>query len=448
MLKIKEIKKYEVVVLGSGPAGTAAAIAATRAGAKTLLVEQYGFLGGLSVSGLPLLTFHTVSGRQIVRGIAQELVDELKEAGGTCGHLCGSRDAHAGSMTPIHPDEYKAFLDRKMSKEGVDVLLHAKLVDAEVTDGRVTRAFLALKEGLASVEADCFVDATGDADLVAFAGGAFELGRKKDGKTQSMTTLFSIAGIDQETVLAYFPEEIHRGVRPGDTTESLYHVKGNLGRWREAAGDEYPFTDPDHQLWGMVLRDNQLSLNITDIIGKNGTTSNELTEAEQEGRRQIWKIYHFLHKYVPGFEKAFVNHTQVQVGIRETRRIKGVRRIVLSDVLEFRHDEDTIAHVGYSIDMHDPDGEGIKITVQDRHDEYYDIPYGCLVPEKLDGVLVAGRCVSAEHEAHASCRVMVPCMGMGEAAGYAAAIAAQTGCAPRDVNVRIVQRHLKETGAI
>lgn len=448
MRKIKDLGKYDVVVIGSGPAGTVASIAAARLGVSTLLVEQYGFLGGLSASGLPLLTFHTLSGHQIVRGIAQEIIDELKEAGGTCGHLIRSQDAHAGSMTPIHPDEYKAFLDSKMRKEGVDVLLHAKLADVETENGRVVRALLSLKEGIACVGAGCFVDATGDADLVAFAGGEFEMGREKDGKTQSMTTLFSIAGVDQETILHYFPEEVHRGVRPGEKKESLYHVKGNLGRWREAAGTDYPFTDPDHQLWGMVLRDNQLSLNITDIIGKDGTTSQGLTEAEQEGRRQIWRIFNFLKKYVPGFENAFVNHTQIQVGIRETRRIRGVKKVTLDDVVNYRHFDDAITHVGYSIDMHDPDGEGIKITVQQKHDEYYDIPYGCLVPEKLDGVLVAGRCVSSEHEAHASCRVMVFCMGMGEAAGYAAAIAAKEDCAPREIDVKRIQEKLKETGAI
>lgn len=225
-------------------------------------------------------------------------------------------------------------------------------------------------------------------------------------------------------------------------------MKGNLGRWREAAGTDYPFTDPDHQLWGMVLRDNQLSLNITDIIGKDGTTSQGLTEAEQEGRRQIWRIFNFLKKYVPGFENAFVNHTQIQVGIRETRRIRGVKKVTLDDVVNYRHFDDAITHVGYSIDMHDPDGEGIKITVQQKHDEYYDIPYGCLVPEKLDGVLVAGRCVSSEHEAHASCRVMVFCMGMGEATGYAAAIAAKEDCAPREIDVKRIQEKLKGTGAI
>lgn len=448
MMQIKDLGVYDVVVLGSGPAGTVAAIAAAQEGAKTLLVERYGFLGGLAATGLPLLSFHTVSRRQICSGLAQKLVDDLTEFGGSCGNIFSSTEAHVGSMTPIYPDEYKYFLDLQMKKYGVEVLLHAQLVGAETEQKKVTKALLAVKEGLASVEAKCFVDATGDADLVAFAGGEFELGREKDGKVQSMTTLVNVAGVDQETVLQYFPEEVFYAKRPGDKEDSLFHVKGNLGRWRETAGAEYPFKDADHQLWGMVLRDNQLNLNITDIVDCDALTSGGLTKAEQEGRRQIWGIMNFLKKYVPGFEKAFVNFAQVQVGVRETRRIVGVKKLLTTDVLSCNHFEDGVVHAGYSIDMHDPDGQGIAFKMQRNPQECYDIPFGCLVPVRLDGVIVAGRSISAEHEALASCRVMVFCMEMGEAAGYAAALAASTGKNIRDVDVKDIQEKLRKTGAI
>lgn len=448
MDKYINLGTYDVVVFGSGPAGIAAAIAASRLGVRVLIVEQYGFLGGLAATGLPLLSFHTVSGKQISRGIAQQLVDELIDFGGSCGNIFASNDAHVGSMTPIYPEEYKYFLDLHMKKYGIEVLLHTRLIDAVVCNCRVVQAVLALKEGLGSVSAKNFVDATGDADLIAFAGGEVEIGRKKDGKTQSMTTLFNMAGVDQDTVLKYFSEEVFYGIRPGEQTESLYHVKGNLGRWREIAGTDYPFTDMDHQLWGMVLRDGQLNLNITDIIDQDALTSKGLTLAEEEGRRQIWRISHFLRKYVPGFEHSFVNFTQVQVGIRETRRIVGIKKLITEDVLGCRHFDDGVVRVGYSIDMHSPDGDGISFKMQHNPDEYYEIPFGCLVPIHLNGVIVAGRCISAEHEALASCRVMVFCMGMGEAAGYAAALASKEDCEIRNIDIHIVQRLLRETGAL
>ena len=439
---------YDVVVFGSGPAGTVAAIAAAKQGAKTIIVEQYGFLGGLATTGLPLLSFHTVSKKQVCRGLAYQLVEEMTADGFSCGNIFPEDDAHVGSMTPVYPEEYKYFLDRQMEKYGVKVLLHAKLVDAETENGKVVRALIAVKEGLAYVSGKCFVDATGDADLIAAAGGGFEYGRESDGKCQSMTTLFNLAGVDQETVKKYFPEEIFYGVRPGSSGKALFHVKGGLGRWRLEAGKDYPFTDDDHGLWGMVLRDGQLNLNITDIINCEAITSEGLTAAEQEGRRQIWKIVYFLKKYVPGFENAFVNYAQVQVGIRETRRIIGLKKLSVEDVLTCRHAEDAIARVGYSIDMHDPDGKGIRFGMQEDRDESYDIPYGCLVPRDLDGVIAAGRCISAEHEALASCRVMVFCMGMGEAAGYAAALSAQTGKSLKEIDLKQVQSLLRQTGAI
>ena len=444
----KNLGHYDVIVIGGGPAGVTSAIAASRAGASTLLVEQNGFLGGLASSGLPLLSFHTKSGKQVCKGIAQEIVDRLMEIGGSPGHIYASTPAHISTMTPIYPEEFKILMDKMMEENNVKVLLHASLAECIVHEDKVEKVILSLKEGLAEASADCFVDATGDADLVAYAGGEFLLGREKDGKVQSMTTLFNIAGVDEEVVLRNFPEEVFYGKRPGDTESSLMHVKGGLGRWKKIAGDDYPFTDDDHGLWGMVLRAGQLNLNIVDIIDKNALTSEGLTSAEEEGRRQILKIYNFLKKYVPGFEHSFINFSHCTVGVRETRRIEGLYRLTKDDVINCRKHPDVIARAAYSIDMHDPEGGGISFEMQQKEDLCYDIPFGCLVPKRLESVIVAGRSICAEHEALASCRVMVFCMGMGEAAGNAAALAALNKIKIRDLPVAAVQEKLKQTGAI
>lgn len=446
--EIESIGNYDVVIIGSGPAGITAAIAASNSGSKTLIVERMSFLGGLAASGLPLLAFHTLKRRQICKGLAEQIVDKLAEFGGTTRHVIGSADAHVGSMTPIYPEEYKILMDTLMKEQNVDVLLHASLVGVIAEDGHVKSSVLALKEGLRRVEAASFVDATGDADLVCFAGGEFVVGREKDKKVQSMTTLFNIASIDEEVVLKYFPKEIFYGKRPGDEHESLIHVCGGLGHWREVAGEDYPFKDDDHGLWGMILRPGQINLNIVDIIDKDGLTSKGLTEAEQEGRRQILKIYKFLKKYVPGFEHSFINFIHSTVGVRETRRIVGTYTLTKEDVIGCRKHSDVIARSAYSIDMHDPEGAGISFEMQKSLNDTYDIPMGTLIPKNLDNVVVAGRCLSAEHEALASCRVMVPCMLTGEAAGYAAALSVQEGVRIQDLSVSKVQEKLRATGAI
>jgi hypothetical protein len=445
---MKQMGTYDVVIVGGGPAGVTAAMASGRQGMKILILEQNGFLGGLAASGLPLLSFHTRSGKQICRGIAQEIVDRLYATGGSPGHLLCSDDAHMGSLTPIYPEEFKYLVDILMTEEKIDVLLHTKLVDAVKQDGTVEKIIVAAKEGLREITASYFIDASGDADLVAFGQGEYEVGRPQDNKMQSMTSLFNIANVDERKALEQFPKVVVYAKRPGDAKKEVLHIHGGLGRWKKEAGKEYPFKDPDHGLWAMVLRKGQLNLNIVDIIEKNGLTSRGLTEAEIEGRRQIFAIYNFLKKYVSGFGSSFVNFSHCVVGVRETRRIKGLYTLTKNDVVTCKKFDDVIARSAYSIDMHDPDGKGIKFQLQKDLDEFYDIPYRCLIPVNLNNVIVAGRSISAEHEALASCRVMVFCMAMGEAAGNAAALAVKNKIKVQDVNVKILQGLLNKTGAL
>jgi hypothetical protein len=447
-MKAKQLGVYDVVVAGGGPAGVTAALAAGRQGMKTLIVEQNGFLGGLAASGLPLLSFHTRSGKQICRGIAQEIIDRLYKLDGSPGHILCGDDAHMGSMTPIYPEEYKYLMDILFREEKIQTLLHAKVTGVVKKGKAISKLLVAIKEGLGEIEASCFIDASGDADLVAYGGGDYETGRSGDNKIQSMTSLFNVANVDEKKVLDLFSKEVIYAKRPGSDKKALLHIHGGLGRWKKEAGKEYPFKDSDHGLWAMVLRKGQLNLNIVDIIEKDGLTSSGLTEAEIDGRKQIFAIHKFLKKYVGGFEESFINFSHCVVGVRETRRIKGVYTLTKDDVISCRKFDDAIARSAYSIDMHDPDGKGIRFEMQKNADEFYDIPYRCLVPAHLENVIVAGRSISAEHEALASCRVMVFCMAMGEAAGVAAGIAVKNKQRVRDVNVTMIQRHLAKTGAL
>lgn len=439
---------YDVLVAGGGPAGIVAAIAAAREGARVLLAEQNGFLGGLAATGLPLLSFHSLSGTQVFAGIAQEMVDRLQSMGGSLGHVRGGADAHVGTMTPIYPEVFKLLAENLVEEAGVDVLLHAKVMDACLEEAKVTGVLLAAKEGVLEVRADVTVDATGDADVLAHAGGGFAYGRDKDGRVQSMTTLFTLCDVDVDEAARHFPKEIFRARRPGESGEAIIHIAGSLGPWRQEAGDEYPFPDEEHALWAMCLHPGELKLNLTDIIEGDSVSSSGYTRAEQEGRRQAWAAFKFLKKYVPGFAHCWLSSLSHTVGSRESRRIRGLYELSADDILSCRKFADVIARAAYCMDMHSPEGKGITFTFQKESGETYDIPYRCLIPEKIDGLVVAGRCISASHEALASTRVMAICMALGEAAGRAAALAAGTGLEPRKLKAATLQEKLKESGSL
>jgi len=415
--------KTDVAVIGGGPSGIAAAVSAARGGADTLLVEQYGFLGGLATTGLPLLSFHTMSGKQVFEGFAQEFVDELQAIGGAMGHIQSPPDGHAGTMTPVYPESVKLIAERIAQHAGVRLLLHAKVCDAKKNVDTVTSVLLATKEGLIELKARVYVDCTGDADLVAYAGGAYTVGRAGDAKCQTMTTLFSLGGVDVESVAHHFRNELYYAVRPGEDTSALIHLSGKLDQFHKEGTAEFPFSDDAHDMWAMSLRPGELNLNVTDLAGYDALTSSGLTEAELAGRQQVAKTHNFLRTCVPGFSRSYLSSTSYTVGVRESRRITGLTTLSANDVLLGRTSESVIARGGYCLDMHDPDGKGITFTFQQNPAATVDIPYGTLVPENLSNVIVAGRSLSASHEALAAVRLMAICMCLGEAAGWASAIA-------------------------
>ena len=447
-MKTKYRIDAEIVVVGGGPAGVAAAVTAGRSGAKTLMIEQYGFAGGLATTGLPLLSFHTLSGKQVFRGVAQEIVDRLVGVGGSPGHVLAPPDGHAGSMTPVYPEATKWVSDQMLREAGAELLLHAKVVDGNTKSGHLRSIIVAAKEGLIEVTGKVFIDATGDADLVYHAGGNFDVGRSSDGRSQTATALFTLGGVAVTEVARHFAKEHYYAARPDEGAEAkLIHLSGGLGRFRDSAKAEYPFSDDDHALWAMCLRPGQLSLNLTDLAGFDTLTSRGLTEAELSGREQIWRVVRFLKENVPGFSESYLLSSPPCVGVRETRRIRGLRRITASEVLEGAVFDDVVVRSGYCIDLHDPDGKGIIFEFQRDPDLTFDIPYSSLVPEDLDNVVVAGRSLSATHEALAATRLMALCMQMGEATAYAAAVALPNGNTHK-VPVGEIQNRLRESGGL
>lgn len=420
MPKPEERAPVDVLVCGGGPAGIAAGMMAARAGQKTLLVERYGRLGGMAVQALvgPLM------GK--VRSV---WVDEILE--------------HIGGRIV----DYE-FIDLKYAEllrtAGCEVLLHAWVSEPLLDGKRVTGARMLTKQGMVDVKARITVDATGDGDVAFGAGADFDQGRgagphwSADGLVQPMTVMFRVAGVNH-----------------AETMEA----NGGRGAYRFPDGRSWNQVTKDANARGelpptvgmvrtyLSCREDERTVNATQVNCVDGTKAQDLTQAELEGRRQVQPIVEFLRKYAPGFQNVYVSGMPAVVGVRETRRIGGVETLSVEDLLTGRKWPDAVVReASFGIDIHRPDGIGQAQGVSVEHPlgrdpqvEPYDIPYGCLVPRSVDGLLVAGRCISGTHEAMASYRVQVIAMATGVAAGVAAAEGSRQDIEPRDVDVGRIQ---------
>jgi len=447
--------KYNVIVAGGGAAGIAAALAAARAGASTLLVERYGFIGGMLTAGL---VAHYDPIKQIeASGIARELYDRLAERGAVKefdmeGVEMPFRFWQGGCG--IDAEEFKnVALDLLLSSK-VDLLLHSWVEKTRVREGRVTGIVACNKSGEQRFDADVVVDATGDADVACQAGVPFDMATREEGGCMSSTLCFNIGGVRMEQLYGYLeenPGELGMHPRQGKYIRDARKtsiVQGFYSLIREArqAGD-LTIPLPESGVGMVVLPlEGSFHVNAIRLPGMNPVDAGDLTKLEIVERRYLQEIFSFIKKYIPGCRDAFVMQSATQIGVRESRRIRGEYTLTIDDIKSGTHFPDAVVRTKWGhTDVHS--GKDMGWSFEFIEGPYY-IPYRCLVPLRAENLLVAGRSISATRQAMASIRIMPVCSAIGEAAGTAAALSASGGKTPRDLDPGLLRETLKSQGVL
>ena len=422
----------DVVVAGAGAAGVAAAVTAARQGLRVVVVERYGFCGGGAVAGMS----GTVCGlyaasenarpQQVVFGFADEFVRLLESRGGLTPPV-----RYGKTWTRVHdPLVWREAADHLLREAGVRVLFHSTVTGALMEGDRVQGLSVFTKQGPLALKGKITVDASGDADVLAMAGLPTFVG--DDGRVQNPTMIFRLGGVDTERFVRTYGADT---IMPEQVSELLrrHHGKG--------------YFLPRAKIWLFTTtRPGELLCNCTRVVGRDGRELNTLlaadfTEAEVEGRRQVREYARFFRDHLAGCEASWVNDTGVQVGVRQTRQGRGTTVLSNQDVVKGAKSADGIARSPWPIELH----AGAKPRVEWLLDDYYEVPYGCFVPQRGEGLLFAGRCLSAQHEAVASARVTAQCFSYGHAIGHAAAMCVAARCEPRDLKGADVRARVNET---
>lgn len=409
---------YDIVVVGAGPTGICAAVSAARQGYRTVLVERYGVIGG----NLTLGHVRTCLGSVSQGSMAYEVLDLLEVT----------------AENPLHDTELaKILLTSWVKQSGCTVLLQTPVVEVYKINGQLKGVYISTPLGIRLIKGKIIIDATGDGTVASLSGAPFRMGRAIDQLMQPASVMFSLSNIKPGSLICRHEED-----------DSVVRGKSFLDMCRQAEeSGELPKNVTVVRLYGKK-ESNERLVNATQQNYVNGLCLDDIFASQVSLFAQIEKVIKFLVNNVPGYENAKLSGISNIVGFRETRRIEGEYCLTSADIENGARFDDVVVHRAlFCFDIHNPDGGGQAESMeQATKAQPYDIPYRCMIPKVVDGLIVAGRCISGTHRAHSSYRVMNICMAMGQAAGIAASIAVALHCPPRRVPAKEIQLALKAVG--
>jgi hypothetical protein len=448
---------YDVLVVGAGSAGVAAAVASARNGARTLLVDSGPMIGGELLSGIPINAVLSARGEWVVGGVIRELLDECAAMGGLVPPYFDWRSLW---LTCVDPEVMKLAVNRVVKRSGAELMLYSFAEDVVLDGDRIAGVVVLNKSGRWLITADVVIDASGDGDIAVAAGAPWEKGGTQ-GEFQPVTMIFRLCGVETTPLLEFVRDNLDNVAlgecllepcTKAECAEALLQqglpsvfFDGNGPLVRDAVRDGRLFPCGILAICPLAPARREVSVNTTRIANVDATETAALSRALPDLFEQVWACVRFLQRSVPGFESAQFSGVAPRIGIRETRRILGEYVLTGADVLAGRKRDDGICKGAHELDVHGAGSAHRREMIRDGGS--YDVPFGCLLPRGTTNLLVAGRCLSATREAHGSARVMGTCMGMGQAAGTAAALCAGEGIAPRSLGVARQRDTLRAQGA-
>jgi hypothetical protein len=414
------MNSYDLIVVGGGLSGVASAVSAKRQGLSVLIIERSGSFGGAISNNLvyPFMRYWQDNPDDTYTLLSTGIFSEIREL--------AEKYEKADSLMNFKPEAIKHALDKIIVESGVDFLFHSTVYSASTKNDKVTSVKVITKSGEMELFAKYFIDATGDGELIKYTDCDFQLGRESDGLCQPMTTCFRISGVDLVKMRSDYP---------------MLQAK-----WKELKA-QGKITNPRENLLTMVgIGQGILHLNTTRVVKHNPTDAFEISKAEIIAREQVYELYNFLKEHSVAFENSTVISVANEIGVRESRKLKGVHILTEEEIISCKKFEDAIALGNYEIDIHNPEGTGTYIHYF-KQGEVYSIPYRSLLPKEYTNLLVAGRCLSATHQAHSAVRILPICACMGQAAGTAIALAEKTTKNTHTIDTQELRSILKENGA-
>ncbi|MCS7052334.1 MAG: FAD-dependent oxidoreductase [Ignavibacterium sp.] len=425
-------QKYDIIVAGAGIAGISAAVKAARLGASVLLIEHYGFVGGMSTAGMvsPFMK-HSVNNETLVKGVFEDIEHEMINRKGMIDN-------------GFYASAFRASAYNLLSDANCTILLNARINEVKRIGNKIQSVIVVTDESELEIQAEVFIDTTGDAQLVYLGGFPYQKGDEKTGKLQALTLFFRMAGIDVRAVTEYAKqhrEDFFDWMEYDFDFSKIISIAGFFSFVKRAISEKRLSDEIQYIFFTTLPESGEGSFNTSNILGVDGSTSEELTRAELIGRKQVAQVVELLQNEVPGFSNSILLETAVQVGVRETRRAIGDYIVTGDDIRLARKFDDAIARACYGIDIHGQKDEESRMEHL-KEGEYYEVPLRALIVKEAENLLVAGRCISSTREGHSALRIQPTSAATGEACGALAAIAVKNNKSLREIDYRIVQKEI------